>query len=301
MQYRVLLVLLIVFLLSCVVHDRLQELPSDRVVHDDKVDENRTLTDKTSGTHENLQQTKQKKTESIKQKKERFFAFLLPLVKEENTLLLEQRRAVKVLFEAWKANGILESTQLQQLRDLLIAFKLPDDAPPGEDMFLELLSRVDVIPISLALSQAANESAWGTSRFAREGNNYFGQWCFKKGCGLVPVERSEDASHEVAKFDSVRASVKSYLKNINTFSAYQELRDMRADMRLHNRIITGEQLAVGLLGYSQRGAAYVEELQAMIRVNGLRAWDEQFTHAANDYLFPTESTDESTNNTVLLD
>src|SRR5690606_11880502 len=132
-----------------------------------------------------------------------------------------------------------------------------------------LLRRVDVLPSSLVLAQAANESAWGTSRFAVEGNNYFGQWCFTEGCGLVPDRRLSEASHEVKAFTSAGESVEAYFMNINTFGAYQGLRLMREELRRSGQIIDGLTLAEGLESYSERGEEYIEELQSMIQFNEL--------------------------------
>jgi Bax protein len=137
----------------------------------------------------------------------------------------------------------------------------------------DLLRRVDAIPASLALAQSANESAWGTSRFAKDGSNFFGQWCYDAGCGLVPSKRNAGASHEVAVFDSPEESVASYLLNLNTNRAYTELRSIRASLRARNKEISGEALAAGLRKYSERGDAYVKELRSMIRYDDLGQYD----------------------------
>lgn len=131
----------------------------------------------------------------------------------------------------------------------------------------ELLTRVDTIPEDLVLIQAANETGWGSSRFAREGMNFFGQWCFKKGCGLVPQSRSEGLSHEVAVFKSVEDSVGSYMRNLNSNAAYSLLRAIRADLRAQNQPVSAEKLVYGLMNYSERQEAYVEELLDMLRHN----------------------------------
>ena len=144
----------------------------------------------------------------------------------------------------------------------------------------ELIRRVDVIPTSLVLAQAANESAWGTSRFAREGNNIFGQWCFDEGCGLVPNRRGEDASHEVRAFASVEAAVRAYFRNLNTHPSYEDLRTLRASMRMQGLPLNSMVLARGLTRYSERGMDYVLELQDMIRINELRERDRVFLNSA---------------------
>ena len=115
--------------------------------------------------------------------------------------------------------------------------------------------------------QAANESAWGTSRFAQQGYNFFGLWCYKKGCGFVPARRNSGANHEVAKFENLSRATYTYMRNINRHDAYRELRHIRASLRRAQLPVTGLALAEGLMNYSERGAAYVNELQNMIRYN----------------------------------
>ncbi len=123
------------------------------------------------------------------------------------------------------------------------------------------------------MAQAANESAWGTSRFAQQGNNLFGIWLFGEGAGLVPEQRPEGATYRVRVFGSLSASVAGYMHNLNRGHAYGKLRRLRARMRRTHQPLDGEVLAQGLLRYSERGAAYVAEIQAMIRHNQLRAVD----------------------------
>ncbi|MGB0895578.1 MAG: glucosaminidase domain-containing protein, partial [Parashewanella sp.] len=130
-----------------------------------------------------------------------------------------------------------------------------------------LLKRVDEIPVSLVLIQAANETGWGTSRFAREGLNFFGEWCFTSGCGLVPNSRTSGKTHEVEVFDSVADSVASYMLNLNSNSAYSLLRSIRFQLRQQGMQPTAEELVYGLVNYSERKDAYIDELLEMLRHN----------------------------------
>jgi len=152
-------------------------------------------------------------------------------------------------------------------------YQVPFDSATPLTTLKKLKPKIDKIPVSLALAQAANESAWGTSRFARDGHNYFGQWCYTPGCGLVPKQRAQSATHEVKRFSHPFASVKSYLHNLNTHAAYRNFRQMRAQQRAQKQSLDSIRLAQGLKQYSQRGLAYVEELQAMIRYNQLTQFD----------------------------
>jgi Bax protein len=137
-----------------------------------------------------------------------------------------------------------------------------------------LLRRADIVPASLAIAQAANESAWGTSRFAKLGNNFFGQWCFSKGCGIVPKSRDTNKNHEVADFRSPADSVESYMLNLNTHDAYKPLRKIRQSLREEDKAVTGVALSYGLGKYSERGDEYGKEIREMISFNKLAVLDK---------------------------
>ncbi|MFC0444804.1 glucosaminidase domain-containing protein [Pseudidiomarina halophila] len=204
-------------------------------------------------------------------KKQAFFGFLAPLVEAENALIREQRSGLEALYTKWRLKpDSLSQEQLSWLEYLAkryrVEFSIASEAE-AEETFALLMRRVDVVPETLVLVQAANESAWGTSRFATEALNLFGQWCFTEGCGLIPAARGEEATHEVQKFDSINASIRSYLRNLNTHPAYFEMRQLRAEQRERRADIRALDLTPGLLSYSERGEDYVEELNAMIRVN----------------------------------
>ena len=133
----------------------------------------------------------------------------------------------------------------------------------------ELLLRVDQIPPALVLAQAASESAWGTSRFARKANNYFGIWCFTKGCGLVPNQRGQQQVHEVKYFKTVKQSIAYYVKLLNSSDSYKKLRTIRATLKQSDKILSAEALLPGLEKYSERGDDYLNEISSIIRFNKL--------------------------------
>ncbi|GAA6134956.1 glucosaminidase domain-containing protein [Oceaniserpentilla sp. 4NH20-0058] len=211
--------------------------------------------------------------QDVKKKKNDFFSFLLPKVKQSNDNILIERRGV---FELQSALPNLTQAQLTTLSHLKDKYKV--DSEDNHSSINELIKRIDIIPASLALAQAANESAWGTSRFAQKGNNLFGQWCYVKGCGLVPKQRTSSERHEVAKFKDILASIESYMRNLNSQAAYEKLRDLRAEAREDESMITGISLAKGLWSYSTRREAYIHEIQAMIRHNNL----QQFNRTIRD-------------------
>jgi len=211
----------------------------------------------------------------LKDKKSAFFDFVLPLIEQENRRIAELRLQLQKLQQQ---ESPLTATQQQWLNSLALRYQLDKDKLEAgkfsnNELYTQLLVRVDQIPPSLALAQSANESAWGTSRFAVEGNNLFGQWCFSKGCGLVPSDRQSGDAHEVASFASPRQSVESYIHNLNTNVAYQGLRNLRASLRQQTETISGFKVAQGLSNYSSRGDDYVKELQSMIRINKLDRLD----------------------------
>ena len=205
----------------------------------------------------------------VKEKKQAFFSYMLPLINQENAAIQAEREKVVALSTV----TTLSEQDQQWLKAIAEKYRVPNATAFDAPFFTELLTRVDVLPPSLALAQSANESAWGTSRFARKGNNFFGQWCFTRGCGMVPKARDGGAVHEVEIFPDTTASVRSYLRNLNSHGTYQHLRDLRAAQRKKQEPVTGVLLAQGLKGYSSRGEEYVKELVAMINFNKLEQYD----------------------------
>lgn len=205
---------------------------------------------------------------NVKEKKAAFFAYLRPMIEAENVQIIGERSLLTQLKQSWQQTNSLTNKQQAELDELLNKYDV-DPELTLEKQFGRLMQRVNIIPPSLVLAQAANESAWGTSRFAREGNNLFGQWCFTKGCGIVPKLRDEEAFHEVRRFNSPAESIASYCRNINTHNAYKGLRKIRSELSQSGQAITGYKLAAGLNSYSERGQAYIEELRDMMRTNRL--------------------------------
>lgn len=207
--------------------------------------------------------------EDANQRKSVFFRHLLPVVEAENGRLEELRRVVASLADRRAAGRPLNRHQTRLLRELAERYRSPVSDSLAAGFFDSLLVRVDQVPASLVLAQAAMESGWGRSRFAREGLNLFGHWCEVPGCGLVPAKRPEGASYEVARFDSVRESVRKYMHNLNSHRAYRDFRAHRAELRRRGERLTGPLLADALGSYSERGSVYVTEIQAMIAANDL--------------------------------
>lgn len=201
----------------------------------------------------------------VKLKKNVFFRLMTPLILMSNEKILLERKVV--------SNAPLKSPLLKKIALKYKVIKTPDQSI-DEKTRKQLLRRVDIIPPSLALAQAAEESGWATSRFTEEGNALFGQWDFS-GNGMMPKQqRKELGNYGLARFDSPFKSVEGYMLNINTNQAYRELRTIRETLRTQQQVITGLQLAKALGSYSERGAAYIEGLQKMITFNKLQALDK---------------------------
>ena len=203
----------------------------------------------------------------VKLKKTTFFNYLKKLTTVANYKILQLRAEIRGMNPQR-----LTHQQIQLLNRLSKTYKIKV-AEPIEQIDL-LLHKVGIIPASLVLAQAANESAWGTSRFAIQGNNLFGQWCFSLGCGLVPNGRPVGANYEVRKFKDPQASVDAYMRNLNRHGSYANLRDIRACLTKHSETVTGRALSAGLIKYSTRRADYIDEIRSMIRVNKLEAWQK---------------------------
>lgn len=209
----------------------------------------------------------------IAEKKAAFFHFLLPMVRAINDSVLLDRQRLLAFREKLAVESRLSLFERKRLYDLAKYYRVKSNSLSDPAKVEVLLKRVDVVPASLVLSQSANESAWGTSRFALQGNNLFGQWCFTVGCGIVPGRRPQGASFEVASFSHPRDSVEAYINNLNTNSAYLHFRELRQELRDRGQPLSGELLAAGLLNYSARGEDYIAEVRSMIRVNDLAQYD----------------------------
>ncbi len=205
----------------------------------------------------------------VKEKKSTFFQFLLPKIQTAN-----QQEKNRRAFLANIDFDNLSSSDEAQLYALAKRYRVQVKGLSAQELKIALLPRVDIVPAALILAQGANESAWGTSRFARDGNNLFGLWCFTHGCGLKPLQRNSDAKHEVERFRTVQDGVNKYVKTINSHPAYLELRNIRESLRNSGKPLSGVALAAGLTSYSERGQDYIDEIQAMIRFNELEKFNQ---------------------------
>ncbi len=199
---------------------------------------------------------------SAAERKKLFVQAILPQILLVNEIILASRHRLIALTDGIRA-GTLGRRDRAWLGDLKSRYRLD-----GGDLDA-LMRRVDAVPVALALAQAAIESGWGTSRFAREGNALFGQWTWARRGGLVPKERDKGASHAIRRFRQIADSVSAYVRNLNTHAAYAEFRAARAALRRAGGALDGFALAATLGGYSERGEAYIEDIRGIIRHNRL--------------------------------
>ena len=204
-----------------------------------------------------------KSIESSKKRKKLFIQIVLPLIVEENAKIrLDRKKLFRIL-----SKNINTQKEKNWLKDKFRQYGLKD----GD--FYSLKVRMDEIPVSLALAQAAKETGWGTSRFAQEGNALFGQWTWS-GEGIKPAGVDKDAKHKVAKFAVLKASVRAYQRNLNTHSSYREFRKERAIQRDNEEKLDSLKLVNYLDKYAETGQKYIDVLKKIIKQNSLTDFDD---------------------------
>ena len=203
-----------------------------------------------------------KKIKSTTTKKNTFIKIVMPLIIDENNKILENRKKLfKILAKPNNSRG--EKVWLKR--------RFEDYGIKNEDI-TELKIRMDIIPVSIAIAQAAKESGWGTSRFALEGNAMFGQWTWGEK-GIAPLDRDKNQAHKILKFPILRSSVQAYKNNLNTHKGYSEFRKKRAELRKLNKKISGLELVQYLHNYAATGSEYTKVLKKIIDQNQLTDFD----------------------------
>ena len=198
-----------------------------------------------------------------KTKRELFIKIVLPLILYENEKIIDDRkRLFKILGKNFNSPG-----EKVWLNRRFKEYKIED-----KDL-AELKMRLDIIPVSIAVAQAANETGWGTSRFALEGNALFGQWTWSKK-GISPKNKDPNQSHKILQFQILKASVRAYKNNLNTHNAYKEFREVRAKLRQSGTTITGLALIKYLKRYASIGEKYTEIIEGIMVQNSLTDFDK---------------------------
>ena len=204
-----------------------------------------------------------KKIENVKKRKNLFIQIILPLVIKENQNIRLDRK---------KLFSILNKSKNSRAQKNWLESKFKQYGVVNKDL-LTLKMRMDEIPVSMAIAQAAKETGWGTSRFALEGNALFGQWTWS-GEGLKPIDAGNNTTHKVMKFKVLQASVKAYQRNLNTHSSYKNFRSARAELRDAGKELDSILLSEYLDKYAETGKEYVKILQKIIRQNNLKDFDD---------------------------
>ena len=205
---------------------------------------------------------------SVNIRKKLFINTILPIIFVENRKILEDRKRI---LDWWNQSGG-EVVSREFWPNWL--FELSEKYNYTESSLGRLLIRVDIVPLSLALSQAAIESGWGSSRYMNEGNAIFGQYTFDSKNGIKPRQRADGRNFFVKRFSTLSESVRSYLKNINTHQAYEGFRQERGKLRMNGENLSGNILANFLKNYSERNQAYVDDLKHLIETNNFMKFDK---------------------------
>lgn len=208
-------------------------------------------------------------TDAKMQKKE-FIKILKPLIEKANEVVMYERTFIENFFSNALSNGFREFSKedIKTLVKISKKYKI-------KNLFQqkEYLKRVDIVPVSLGLTQGAIESGWGKSRFVREANNIFGHWTWGEH-GLVPDEREEGKNHKIRIFSSLQASVNAYILNLNRNYAYSSFRELRYKLKKNGKTFSGKEAATTMINYSELKETYIKMLQRMMKNNNLLRYDK---------------------------
>lgn len=199
-----------------------------------------------------------------------FINQLVPTIHLANSHVAQERERLQKDYNKWSNGEVLSKREWGRVKKLAKKYKLEKCNFYNKTDWQKLLARVDVVPAPLVLAQAINESGWGRSRFAKQGNNFFGVWCYSKGCGIVPLKRPANRTYEVRRYPSKLASIEDYLLNLNTNHAYQQLRAIRLRQHRNGQSLNALKLAQGLSHYSERRGAYVQSIKGIINRYNLK-------------------------------
>lgn len=202
-----------------------------------------------------------------------FVQFMLVRAQQSNDDIMLQREKLLILYKQFNQRRPLSPLSREWLFYLAARYDVPQPNFSERATWETLINRVDIVPNSLTIAQAIDESQWGESRFAREGNNYFGVWCYIKGCGIEPNDKTPGIFYAVKRYPSALDSVRDYMNNLDSHDVYHQFRDLRAQLRQSGQPITGMALASTLVYYSQRRDAYVADIRGLITNYDLAKYD----------------------------
>jgi len=214
---------------------------------------------------------------TIENKKRLFFRGLAPLILRANELIMIDRTRLERIRSSFIQSSSISEDDQGWIEKLAKLYKVEiGEGKITAAALNELWTKVDIVPISLALAQAAEESGWGTSRFAAQGNAVYGQWTWGKNAIVPEQQRKELGNYGIASFETLQQSICAYMLNLNTHNAYASLRTKRAELRAKDQKITGHILAGQLTKYSERGEEYVKGLRSLMEYNRLSPADDAY-------------------------
>jgi len=214
---------------------------------------------------------------TVENKKRLFFRASAPLILRANELIMVDRNRLKDIRSSDKKNAAISEKDKSWILQLAEVYKVDAEDDQVTSTIIDALwKKVDIIPASLALAQAAEESGWGTSRFAAEGNAVYGQWTWGSNAITPEKQRKELGNYGIASFETLQQSICAYMLNLNTHNAYASLREKRAELREKDEKITGNILAGQLTKYSERGEEYVKSLRSLMEYNKLGPTDDAY-------------------------
>jgi len=212
--------------------------------------------------------------QNAREKKRLFTSSMLPIILRANELIISDRGRLLTILQKLTSDTPLAKTEKNWLQKTAKQYRIKVASTPNAEDIERMLYKIDVVPASLAIAQAAMESGWGTSKFAQRGNALFGEWVWGDDAeGIIPSGREEGKNHKIKSFDYLLDSVRSYMTNLNRHRSYEDLRRRRAELREHSLGITGAALAPALVDYSERGTEYVNDILSIINYNDLGALD----------------------------
>lgn len=216
------------------------------------------------------------KINNINDSKKYFFEYLYKLIEDENSKILNEKAFVLSILNSNILTINYNSAQFARLLEIKKKYKIKKLFSPNE-----YIKRIDIVPPSMALAQAAVESGWGKSRFIKEANNIFGHWTYNPRIGMMPEQRDEEATHFIRIFKDLQASISAYMLNLNRNRAYKDFQIKRYEQRLEKKNLNGLALSQTMLNYSGIGHDYLGILKNVITKNNLQTYDKKFYNQLN--------------------
>jgi Bax protein len=211
------------------------------------------------------------KIKDTKERKNYFFEYIYNITNKENKKILEERSFVKKLLSSKLSTKYFSSSEVKKLTKLKEKYRIKKLYD-----LKSYMKKIDIIPPSMSLAQAAVESAWGRSRFTKKANNIFGHWTYNPKIGMIPKRRTAGSKHFIRIFNSLQDSMKAYMLNLNRHRAYSSFREKRYQARLKNRNPMGLELSQTMINYSGIGKKYLSILKSVIKKNKLQNYDKRF-------------------------